>query len=613
MADPESQGPNRRGEELLAKMLDHKLTDAEHGELMEQLKHDPSLRAQYVEAISLHSLLRESASHCDPLSTQLFGVSPDELTQLTSRLKEAGWQDVAKNAPLPPAESRPVLGSWARRALAFAAGVLLVGVGYEAWLRPQAAKLLESQQAASKPVESGRNDTVAATPVARLTYVNGCSWGGGSPQFAKLDSQVRLGDEVVLHEGIAEFRLSSGVSINVEGPSALVITSPTSFVLQHGTTTVYVPAEVKDFRLVAASCRITASAAEFGVQVAGGKLDVHAFSGKILATPTIQDDSLNELAGVQLDGEQRNKGAASHPSAPEFTTTEIAAGKGVTLDCQTDAVTVSERHPADESRFATRLTMAGPLAISRAYVDSVLKSKPIGYWRFEKANGNIVPNEVDGLGGLAISGKVYFTKDNGNRAVELGRPGFDGAFYCKNELNLPPQSDYSVESWIKPSHFHNGAIVNMIVEELDGKVKAGFYLQTAAATGRYPFLQSRIRFLHRDPPGGDATTGTNCFSAAHYRLRRWQHVAAVKQGSDMRLYVDGTLVDAKQDKSSLAQHMRIIVGQLGLTAGSHRFIGQIDELAIYSRALTEEEVTSRFKLVDQRTQQASSELNERGI
>jgi hypothetical protein len=131
------------------------------------------------------------------------------------------------------------------------------------------------------------------------------------------------------------------------------------------------------------------------------------------------------------------------------------------------------------------------------------------------------------------------------------------------------------------------------------------------AATRSPEPPRRIRFLNRDPPTS-TNTGTNCYSEAPYRLRRWQHVVAVKQGSEMKLYLDGAVVDTQQDPGSLSPNLLLVIGQIGQTARTHRFIGQIDELAIYSHALTEEEIVSRFKLVDQVTNH-TSELRERGI
>ena len=112
-----------------------------------------------------------------------------------------------------------------------------------------------------------------------------------------------------------------------------------------------------------------------------------------------------------------------------------------------------------------------------------------------------------------------------------------------------------------------------------------------------------MRYLHRDPPGLDPKVGTDCCSDVPYRLRRWQHVAAVKRGPDMEIYLDGKLVGAKRDDSSLAQHLCIIVGTSGIPRKGApldrqcKFIGQLDELAIYDRALDREEIKQHIDAV----------------
>jgi hypothetical protein len=59
----------------------------------------------------------------------------------------------------------------------------------------------------------------AATPAAFLTSSTGCAWGAGSSKLQTVGSSVDLGDEISLQEGIAEFRLASGVYVSVEGPA----------------------------------------------------------------------------------------------------------------------------------------------------------------------------------------------------------------------------------------------------------------------------------------------------------------------------------------------------------------------------------------------------------
>jgi hypothetical protein len=440
--------------------------------------------------------------------------------------------------------------------------------------------------------------------IAQLTMASGCSWSGGSPQFTGVDSPVRTGDEIALHEGIAEFRLSSGVSLSIEGPAALVLTSPTSIVLQHGRATVYVPSTVEDFRLVTPICRIAGSETEFGVQVAGGDVDVHAFAGQVLASPAIGDDQFEDQETPFAREEDVNAGEV-------FSTATIEAGRGLALVRRSDDTVVSSWHEADKTQFATKLSMAGLLPITEAYVQSVLASKPIGYWRFEGAHDGLIKNEIGDLGPLVVEGQVQFPGDATNRAAELGRSQLAGCFYGKNRLELA-NSDYSVEVWVKPSHIHNGGCVAWLAEvPIVEQERLGFYLQLSGTENYWESrYRGRFRFLHRNPPIYDHAVGKSCFSTKPYSLRRWQHLAAVKQGARMRLYVDGVLTHEQEDQTSLPSNLAMVVGQLGRPGRRCSFIGQLDELSIYARALSASEVKKHFYSVEWKTEPPDSSAHD---
>jgi hypothetical protein len=431
--------------------------------------------------------------------------------------------------------------------------------------------------------------------IAELKLANGCSWGGDSPQFTTGYVQARSGDEITLHEGIAEFRLSSDVSLSIEGPVSLVLTSPTSLVLQHGRVTVYVPATVEKFRLVTPACRITGRQAEFGVHVAGGDVDVHAFSGEVFASPALGDEQVDDQEALLAPEGDTKAGEV-------FTTATIEAGRGLALIGRSDDTVISRWHEADETQFATKLSMAGLLPIADPYVKSVLASKPIGYWRFEGARDGLVPNEIGDKGPLVVVGNVQFAGNASNQVADLGRSSLAGCFYAKNRLDLS-KSDYSVELWVKPSHVHTGGCVALLAElPVAKQEQLGFYVQLCGTNAYWESrVRGRFRFLHRNPPGFDHAVGTSCYSAKAYSLRRWQHLAAVKQGTELRLYVDGVLADKQVERKSLPPNLAMVVGELGRPGRRSSFVGQLDELAIYARALSPGEVKEHFESVEWKT------------
>jgi hypothetical protein len=71
---------------------------------------------------------------------------------------------------------------------------------------------------------------------------------------------------------------------------------------------------------------------------------------------------------------------------------------------------------------------------------------------------------------------------------------------------------------------------------------------------------------------------------------------ATKDGPHMGLYVNGELVAEGEDASELPAGLRLLVGRLYPSQSARPFIGQLDELALYNRALRPEEITHHYEL-----------------
>jgi hypothetical protein len=85
-------------------------------------------------------------------------------------------------------------------------------------------------------------------------------------------------------------------------------------------------------------------------------------------------------------------------------------------------------------------------------------------------------------------------------------------------------------------------------------------------------------------------------------------VVAVKDGEEMRLYVDGELVAKSNDNTKLSPGLTLLVGQLDRSRDWRRFVGQLDELAIYNRALSDGEIRAHFQLVRPKQKTAPSAI-----
>jgi hypothetical protein len=210
-----------------------------------------------------------------------------------------------------------------------------------------------------------------------------------------------------------------------------------------------------------------------------------------------------------------------------------------------------------------------------------------------------VPNEIAGGAQLKIVGEVELAGNGQNHVAEFGQPQGGGHLVGSAPLSSPMIEDYSVELWAKPSHYHRGVLVAMSVEHGDPNIvapeKHGFMMEFLRSYENHHGHPGSVRFLHRSPPGVNA--GTSCYSDRLYTLRRWQHIVAIKGKSSMRLYIDGALVAKERDSTPLPDNLRLVVGQTFQNQSVFPFVGQLDELAVYARALNEKEIRAHCELI----------------
>jgi hypothetical protein len=75
----------------------------------------------------------------------------------------------------------------------------------------------------------------------------------------------------------------------------------------------------------------------------------------------------------------------------------------------------------------------------------------------------------------------------------------------------------------------------------------------------------------------------------------WHHIAGVKTGSEVTLYIDGALsgIDFLSENSSVSNDIPVLFGKDSYNEGF--FNGSIDDAIIYSRALSEREILANYK------------------
>ncbi|MCC7473806.1 MAG: LamG domain-containing protein [Pirellulales bacterium] len=583
---------------LLCGLADGSLTEEQFQSLERLLANDRAARDEYRRYLELHAMLHfehgllPAAASSDPRVNPLAPEFAD-ICQLDARtVPHMRPQSLGRVLPRSNV-------SWKWLACLIMLAALVGAAGMEAWHHRGFAWNV------SKEGQSPDASHTPNTPVAMLASSNGCNWSGVTPVQMVVGAGVEVGDELALYEGIAEFRLANGVALSIEGPTALVLTSPQSLVLQHGKLTAHVPWSVGEFRIRSSCCQVAASDGELGIKIGGNSVEVHAFSGNALVSPLPEDDPGIEEAEVSDNLLESYCQENQLPKGSELSRVVVSMGRALRVSYDDRSSRVRDWSPARESGFSARLSMAGPLPVTGDYASAVRQSQPITYWRFESIDGEVVPNEMGTHHALSIRGAVQLAGSQDNWSIELGRPGQHGYAICKDSLEFGGNGDYSVELWAKPSHVHRAGMVSLVEEILDRKRKDAFSLETLAVNFKIhdKKYSQRFRYLHSTPPGKKVPETSNCIAKVLYQPRRWHHVVAVKEGSEMRLFVDGALTATQTDPTRFQGPLNVVVGTRMLERAKDSpsdfvtFVGQLDELAIYDRALGAQEVAGHYKQV----------------
>ncbi len=365
------------------------------------------------------------------------------------------------------------------------------------------------------------------------------------------DARLPVG-EYELRKGLLHLQFCGGVMVYLEAPARFDAVSDSRVVLHSGRLSATVPPEGIGFTVETPEAEVVDFGTEFSVDVESGASEVHVFDGLVRVHP----------------------GASNHRDASR------------SVDVQaSEAVRITEGTPDPENiSIATDRFIRDFEEYARNYAPAIRKKSPLAFYRMAIRDKGLA-SEPQKYSGVVLTGKGK--RPPHARGVFVGgslRVGVD-SIGRGGRVDNPPAlntGQFSVTLFVYRESDSGGAtaVTNMHDDQ-------GNFNLSLDDNGR---LQATIR----DRDGSQSTI----VGESVLPLRKWRHVVLTVDGHNMHFYEDGKLVGSKPCAQLATSESDPI--WFGTNASTTQvWDGRIDEVALFDRALDDEEVLTLYQLAQE--------------
>jgi hypothetical protein len=531
---------DERLDALIDRHLDGEMTASERAELEARLRNSAADRARFWQRAETHVVLHESLQR--------------ETVEIANGSRRGEEADALPATPVPPPHvggyDRHPSFSWQRRAWQIAAAAACIAVGMT---------LLWHRAKPASPTVA-----VARLEVAVVQQTAGARWRNGE--------EPRAGDRLQtgalrLETGLVRLRFLSGASVVLQGPAELEIKSASVALVTRGRVIATVPPVAEGFTLLTEGWRLIDRGTVFGVSVPDdGKAELHVLSGKVDVQGATVARSLRagQAAQLGLDG-----ALTELPAAPETFPTE--------RDVFARAATQQSQRLIGWRESSRRAATDASLVL---FYDFENADRDLGVIR------NLAPAATQGSDGVLVGGEWTEGRWPGKNAVQFRRVGD-----LIRTLPLLKLATASCVAWVRfDAGFDQRQTLLLSPKVGPGQV---YWLVWPEPT-RGP--AAALAFVKTDQAGRDR------HALAHGTLSpsvvgRWLQLAVVADAARGKVshYLNGARVSEQDFGDSLAMDLNeLVIGNWGYTREPSSFVGRMDELAIYRRALAAEELSRLY-------------------
>lgn len=523
---------HRELKELLAILGDEELDADETQRLDKILRGDPEARRLYHDYVDVHVLLKWM--HTPPPVLAETSLAAEEE-------REAKVENVQQPSQLWRSRLQSARQFFTRPTpLSVTVAALFIGLLIT-------ALALTTAPIYQRWAGGGDEDkNIAPLVVAELTGFHEPVWASGQVGTHH-GAHLVVGHRLELKEGLAEVTFQGGARVLLEGPGELIFNSAAGGTLESGKLTAHVPEQARGFAIDTKHASIVDLGTEFGVSVGmASGTTVRVFEGRVVVA---QDQSNRQHT--------------------------LLAGDALSISEDGTAWAAGEDLDAAAGRFVRVLPES-------QYKRLVAGAKPVAWWRLEDA-GATVARDASGNGRhgtYAGTVRSVASVPGLGRAADLNAASF---------VDVPAFPDMSaatgltVEAWIRYPLDIPGTWERIVEKDYT----SGFVMTVNPSSApRHKLTAGHVMF---------GINKTFAESSIPVNDGRWHHVAGVWDGRTLVVYADGqpgSPVDFTGAIGSSTQPLRI--GANSNNASQERIRGALDEIAIYGRALSAEEIRDHY-------------------
>ncbi len=230
------------------------------------------------------------------------------------------------------------------------------------------------------------------------------------------------------------------------------------------------------------------------------------------------------------------------------------------------------RYPtANVSSFTTTGTLNTP-----STTDTLASATyPITNTAYYKLDGNATDSSGNGNNGAESN--VTWANGRFDQAAVFN--GTNSYIYASNSVQQPT-TNYSISVWSKWDSKPSGSVGLVGNFKTGVNPQVGFVLAKATGSNVFGFWAD-----------GTATNG-NVQGTTNFVINRWYHVVGTYDGSNIKIYVDGQLEGTQAYTATPGTtDQPLVIGRWYGNYNAYYYDGQIDQVRIFSSALSSSQVT----------------------